>query len=97
RMNQLRSDSRKLRATDETAIASARLKAITAVVTPVRPGDRMRLSTAIRPSNPNTVGSTRRRRRVVQLMSGMEMTIAEGGQILLPMLPQAIERVVCSR
>jgi len=41
-MNQFRSDSRKLRPTEDTVTASVRDSAITAVVTPVRPGDRVR-------------------------------------------------------
>src|SRR5437879_13623593 len=96
RMNQLRSDSRKLRATDEMAMASARLRAMTAVVTPVRPGERIKLSAAILPSKPKALGITRRRRRVVQFMSGIEMTTPERDQIVFARLPQAIERVVFS-
>src|SRR5205807_1648422 len=80
RMNQLRSDSRKLRATDEMAMASARLRAMTAVVTPVRPGERIKLSAAILPSKPKALGITRRRSRVVQFMSGIEMTTPERDQ-----------------
>src|SRR5207247_2930605 len=94
RMNQLRSDSRKLRATEEMAIASARLSAMTAVVTPVRPGERLKLSTATLPANPKALGSTCRRSLVVQLMSGIEMTNAEWDQIVLAKITQVLERVV---
>ena len=95
-MNQFRSDSRKLRATEDTVTASVRDRAMTAVVTPVRPGERLSPSTATRPSNPKSRGKTGLKSIDIQLISGIARMMAETHRRRAAVFPQTMDRVVCS-
>ena len=70
--------------------------AIAATVTPVRVGERKRLSAATRPSARKKRGSSRDKPLADQRTIGIAMTRTEAFQSVDPKLPQAIDLKCCS-